>query len=133
MHLVIYFCGTGNNGETFFQNNQYLNNPNIRTIFVEGCDKPEVCNSGLFPDLKAFAARFTQQVFEKVKNNNKVLLVNTKDLQSVGVNADHSSANLSDIDEDDPIESILLCGYSRGGVTCFEVAKELKKWLPIFH
>jgi hypothetical protein len=128
MHLVIYFCGTGNPGSSFYEHSTYLEQPNIKTIFVEGCDKPEVCGSGFFPDLKAFARRFTNKVFEKEEGDE--LVVNPYELETVGVNQDYTSKNLSQIDEDDPIESITLCGYSRGAVTCFEVAKELNKIAP---
>ena len=129
MHLVIYFCGTGNPGSTFSNNNAYLQNPNVKTIFVEGCDKPEVCGSAFFPDLKAYAKRFAKKLFKK-EGEDKVLVVNPQDLGSLGINEYLSSKNLSDINEDDPIESITLCGYSRGAVTCFEVARELNKIAP---
>ena len=131
MHLVIYFCGTGNDGRTFFNQNQYLNNPGVQTIFVEGCDKPNVCNSELFPDLKGFAKRFTKKVFKKGEGDQHSLVIDTaQNIQSVGVNLVHCSSDLKQLDEDDPIESITLCGYSRGAVTCFEVTRQLKKIAP---
>lgn len=131
MHLVIYFCGTGDNGATFSDNSYYLENSQIKTIFVEGCHKPEVCNAGFFPDLKAFAGRFVKKLFRTEDiDKNKVLVINPQDLGSIGINQSYSSRNLSHIDADNPIESITLCGYSRGAVTCFEVARELNKMAP---
>lgn len=61
MHLVIYFCGTGNPGADFLKGYDYANVPNVRTIFVEGCHDPEVCNARAFPDLKGFTERFTRR------------------------------------------------------------------------
>lgn len=127
MHLVVYFCGTGNPGDSFEPQAEYLykNNNDVRTIFVNGCEQPEVCDSLFFPDLKAFAKRFTEKLFGK---NNQLKKNSTKDLESIGIRIDRST--LKDDDAGDQIESITLCGYSRGAVTCFEVARQLNQIVP---
>lgn len=51
MHIVIYFCGTGNIGTSFVRDYNYVENTNVKTIFVRGCEDPEVCNSIPFPNL----------------------------------------------------------------------------------
>ncbi|CDZ79242.1 hypothetical protein BN59_03560 [Legionella massiliensis] len=125
MHLVIYFCGTGNPGNSFPGQYDYVpNDGNVRTVFVKGCEQPEVCNSGLFPDLKGFAGRFTQQLVGKDK---KIATTEDKELESIGIRLDRT--DIQGVG-DEEIESITLCGYSRGAVTCFEVAKELNKIAP---
>lgn len=126
MHLVVYFCGTGNPGDNFESQAQYLHgNKDLRTVFVQGCEQPEVCNSELFPDLDAFAKRFTPKLFGK---NGQLKTIDATDLASVGIRADRTT--LLPGDENEKIESITLCGYSRGAVTCFEVAKQLNKIAP---
>lgn len=65
MHLVIYFCGTGDNGDSFPEQYDYVNKEaGVRTVFVKGCDEPEVCNSEVFPNLKGFAKRFVSTLFK---------------------------------------------------------------------
>jgi len=123
MHLVIYFCGTQDKGEGFLAQRNYLTQENIKQLFVAGCEHKSVCGTVLFPDLKAFAIRFTQQAFRVVDER---LEVNPHNLSTVGVKPEHSSP----VFDEEAIESITLCGYSRGGVTCFEVAKELNKIAP---
>ena len=131
MHLVIYFCGTGNPGDSFSDEKQYLINPNIRTIFVKGCDTPEVCGAAISPNLKAFAQRFVNTLFKTIdEREDNILGLHIDRLKSIGVSLRNSSENLSDINESNPVESITLCGYSRGAVTCFEVAKQLYKIAP---
>ncbi|CDZ77433.1 hypothetical protein BN59_01716 [Legionella massiliensis] len=125
MHLVIYFCGTGNPGNNFPGQFDYApGDGQVRTVFVKGCDKPEVCNNGLFPDLKGFARRFTKKLFGKDK---KIATTESKELEGIGISLDRS--DIQGVG-DEEIESITLCGYSRGAVTCFEVAKELNKIAP---
>ena len=121
MHLVIYFSGTGDSGEAFYGGLGYLHNENIVTIFVKGCEQPEVCNSYIFPDLNKFAKRFVAKLFPQNKE------VNFPDLESVGVDIEHCQNILYIITNHLLIESITLSGYSRGAATCFEVAKELNK------
>ncbi|ASQ46095.1 hypothetical protein [Legionella clemsonensis] len=121
MHLVVYFCGTGNPGNNFPKLYDYPSE-SVRTIFVKGCDEPEVCNSASFPDLKRFAKRFTQKLFGR----NNTIEVNEDVLKSIGVRLDRSKPG----DGKEEIESITLCGYSRGAVTCFEVAKQLNQLAP---
>ena len=125
MHLVIYFCGTGERGETFAHKQQYIDEkPNIKTIMVEGCQNPEVCGTIQFPDLKAFAQRFTKKVFTPYGDE----LALNQDVRTVGIQQHHvNEIREGGIQE---VESITLCGYSRGAVTCFEVAKELNKIAP---
>ena len=128
MHLVIYFCGTGNPGDSFYNHYDYIDpNSPVRTIFVEGCAHPEVCNAGLFPDLKKFAARFSEQIFNK---GNQSLNLTTMALQDLTVGILPSRSTINEDDAGEKIESITLCGYSRGAVTCFEVAKQLNKIAP---
>lgn len=145
MHLVIYFCGTGNDGDSFPKQYDYVKKEaGVRTIFVKGCDAPEVCNSGLFPDLKGFAKRFASTLFTS-KGNDLTLkagktpvkeknasdhkkkkateLTENEILESLGIRLDRTDIGTKDKQE--KIESITLCGYSRGAVTCFEMARAL--------
>jgi hypothetical protein len=124
MHLVIYFCGTQNTATNFKRQYNYVTGDNVRTYLVKGCEDPTVCDSGLFPDLKGFARRFTQKLFGKDK---KLATTKSEDLTNIGINLDRSILRGKD---DDPIESITLCGYSRGAVTCFEVARQLNQLVP---
>ncbi|KTC84497.1 hypothetical protein [Legionella brunensis] len=132
MHLVAYFCGTGNPGNDFPGQYDYVNPEHVKTIFVRGCEQPEVCNSQIFPDLKAFANRFVNALFKKGTGDNKDQLEISPDddkiLEGIGIRLDRSSG-LVDL-KGKPIESITLCGYSRGAVTCFEVARVLNKIAP---
>ncbi|WP_454781724.1 hypothetical protein [Legionella sp. WA2022007384] len=122
-HLVIYFCGTGNPG-TSFENlaAPYLRevSDKVTTVFVNGCDHPEVCNSTADPDLSKFAARFTKTVF---RTENGQLFLSAKDLTQLKVgikwNTQESATK--------PIDKISLVGYSRGAVTTFEIGNELNK------
>lgn len=82
MHLVIYFCGTGDSGDGFPDQYDYVNkDAGVRTILVKGCDEPEVCNSGLFPDLKGFAHRFVSTLIERDGNTLKLKVGKTSDPQ----------------------------------------------------
>jgi len=135
MHLVIYFCGTGNPGADFIQGYDYANQPGIKTIFVQGCDTPQVCNSTLFPNLKEFAGRFTNKAFvadgkELHLTRNLVGHVGIASEIEVGKEMWNTPTNISNDDAEEEIESFTLCGYSRGAVTCFEEAKELFKIAP---
>lgn len=126
MNLIIYFCGTGNPGDNFESQSNYLNqNDTLRTIFVRGCEHPAVCNSSLFPDLKGFAKRFTQKLFNA---DGQLKTTNELELNTVGVRYDRTI--LQDSDAGAKIDSITLCGYSRGAVTCFEVARQLNQIAP---
>lgn len=126
MNLVIYFCGTGNPGDNFVPQTDYLsNNDSLRTIFVHGCDHPDVCDSTFFPDLKAFAQRFTQKLFG---SNGQLKTTNKRELNTVGVQSDRST--IQNEDTEAKIDGITLCGYSRGAVTCFEVARQLNQIAP---
>ncbi len=120
-HLVIYFCGTGNSGESFEQAAYPILkdvNSKVTTIFVEGCHHPDVCNSVLNPDLSEFAARFTKSVF---RTHDGQLLLNPQDLKNLHVGIKW----VTDASAKKPISKISLVGYSRGAVTTFELAKEL--------
>ncbi|CEK10020.1 hypothetical protein [Legionella hackeliae] len=141
MHLVIYFCGTGNPGDTFGDHYDYVNRSKVCTVFVKGCDEPEVCNSGLFPNLKAFANRFVGKLFKAEDTKVKLAAlksfspaehsqeaVDNKLLESIGVRLDRTTIEGRVAKEE--IESITLCGYSRGAVTCFEVARALHRMAP---
>lgn len=126
MHLVIYFCGTRHPGFNFYEKNDYLDAPHIRTLFVKGCDEPEVCGSAISPDLRTFAQRFVQGLFKQSgTEENKAWVLEMTILESLGVSLQNTSNHLSDINEANPIESLTLAGYSRGAVTCFEVARQL--------
>jgi hypothetical protein len=151
MHLVIYFCGTrSNDAESFLEGYDYVQNPNVQTIFVRGCDDPEACNSQVFPNLKKFAARFCHKLFKGFKKETPLTL-SQADLTSLGIGigekfnakvyrdnivTGHKEYNLNEkfgvkhVDTHSVIESITLCGYSRGAVTCFEVAKQLNAINP---
>jgi hypothetical protein len=129
MHLVVYFCGTGDPGNDFPEQYDYVNPQYVKNLFVKGCDEPEVCNSGLFPDLKSFANRFVKTLFGI--NVLQILGIPQKDgkiLESIGINLSRSSQ--LEFLQKNLIESITLCGFSRGAVTCFEVARVLKKIAP---
>ncbi|WP_131750939.1 hypothetical protein [Legionella erythra] len=151
MHLVIYFCGTGDNGDSFPEQYDYVNKEaGVRTVFVKGCDEPEVCNSEVFPNLKGFAKRFVSTLFksdeidltlkagktpdqgekdapnQKKKKTRK--LTENEILESLGIRLDRTDIGTDD--KDKKIESITLCGYSRGAVTCFEVARALHAMNP---
>lgn len=58
MHLIVYFCGTGDTGYTFSRDHatyaDELKDSNTYTLVVNGCHHPEVCNDGTMPDLEAF-------------------------------------------------------------------------------
>ena len=125
MHLVIYFCGTGNPAEGFPSKYNYVpkDDKRVCTLFVKGCEHPEVCNSSLFPDLKGFARRFTQKLFGKDK---KLATTQTEDLESIGISTEQSTVQGTE----EPIDSITLFGYSRGAVTCFEIARQLNQIYP---
>lgn len=132
MHLVMYFCGTGNPGNSFLPKYDYVNSDHVKTIFVKGCDEPEVCDSALFPNLKSFANRFVNALFGiELEDRQHSLEITPKDesiLESIGIRLDRSSS-LVDM-QGKPIKSITLCGFSRGAVTCFEVARVLNKIAP---
>jgi hypothetical protein len=142
MHLVFHFCGTGNPHLEFGDHYDYVNNQFIKTIFVNGCDTPEVCNSALFPDLKNYAKRLVEGLFNKNENKSQLKTTNKEILKALGVNVSpiyydeegishhRFASTLKSGNEDNPIESITLCGYSRGAVTCFEVARALNKIVP---
>ncbi|WP_133138849.1 hypothetical protein [Legionella genomosp. 1] len=127
MHLVIYFCGTGNPGADFLNGYDYVDNPNVKTIFVKGCHDREVCNAGIFPDLKGFTERFTHEVFEM---RDGKLYLSTSDLASkkVGISNPHSTVAAGD--EEKEITSVTFAGFSRGGVTAFLEAQQFKTFAP---
>lgn len=78
MHLVIYFCGTGNQGDSFHDGYNYIkSDANVSTVFVKGCDDPEVCDAGLFPNLNEFAKRFASKLF--TQHNKDVSLTASQD------------------------------------------------------
>jgi hypothetical protein len=136
MHLVIYFDGTGGPGYGEAAIDYITSNANIRTAYVKGCDSPEVCNSFLFPNLKKFAHRFVNNLFSSTKGTLR-LRTTTKDaLESVGLNLNLPDKfpklpSLVNASCEETIESITLCGHSRGAVTCFEVAKQLNQIAPM--
>lgn len=214
MHLVIFFCGTADPGDSFLDGYDYLpTDTSVRTLFVKGCEDPEVCNSYLFPDLQGFAARFSKKLFKTNAENQLLLTTATPGALGVGVNtpeeiimrrqasewskregelidtkwaamsweeqgqydrqalwqfaqmskkeraearasghikeliSDEERAeierryafsqeqkdrlmqkwNITEEQAEEPISSISLVGYSRGGVTCFEMARQLEK------
>lgn len=129
MHLVIYFCGTGNPGDTFKNGYNYLQgDANVSTVFVQGCENSQVCDSALFPDLPGFARRFSENLFQNQDSELRLNGLTSGALENlrIGIIADRTRLTNSG----EPIESITLCGYSRGAVTCFEVAKQLNKIAP---
>jgi hypothetical protein len=129
MHLIIYFCGTGDGGSGFIDGYGYTEDKaNISTIFVQGCEHPDVCNGGLFPDLNAFAKRFVKNLFMQTDKGFSLTATSPETLEklSIGIAGNHSKTK----NADEAIESITLCGYSRGAVTCFEVAKQLNNIAP---
>lgn len=152
MHLVIYFCGTGNSGKDFASFEDYLTgNRGVWTIKVKGCDKPEVCGNGIFPDLKGFAQRFTRTLFSNNSKDKTVTLATTNSevlygigIEKAGLRIDLTLESISKKPDkmtnaieqslnkrtNTNIESITLCGYSRGAVTCFEVARVLYEEVP---
>lgn len=77
MHLVIYFCGTGDSGYEFAKNHatyaQELKKNNTQTIMVNGCHHEDVCGSGLTPDLDEFSTRFMKKVFKTDEKGNTFL------------------------------------------------------------
>jgi hypothetical protein len=124
MQLVIYFGGsseTDTEWMAFCRDYNYSENDAL--LIIAGSKHREVCNSFLFPDLKGFAKRFTKSVF-RLNKNSELFINSTNQLKAkVGILG-------SNIDRDTKLTSITLCGASRGGVTCFEVAKELNKLAP---
>ncbi|HEX4045489.1 MAG TPA: hypothetical protein VHZ76_07485, partial [Gammaproteobacteria bacterium] len=124
MHLILYFNGTGNEWDSFSGGMDYVTNPDVKTIVVKGCRNKEVCNTQLFPNLPAFAKRFTTKLFKK---NASQLTLASSDLSKLKIGIVKSDP---DLDTNDPITGITLCGYSRGAVTCFNVAKELNTLAP---
>lgn len=132
MHLVIYFCGTGEPGDDFSAGYDYTKDSElVRTLFVEGCDNPDVCDAHLFPDLNAFAQRFGRAVFRQDHEGLKLTSSMPQRLQ-VGVSdgPNNQMTTVKEGDTENVITGITLCGYSRGAVTCFEVAKQLEQIAP---
>lgn len=130
MHLVIYFCGTGEELTKGDKDNfAYLSqNPKVSTLFVKGCHDKEVCGSSINPNLNKFAKRF-MDAFEIIKEGpNKGKLKLKGDLDTlkdlgIGISSEFSTVRGEDLIIDD----ITLTGFSRGGVTCFEIAKQLQE------
>lgn len=87
MYLIIYFCGTGDDG-TNFCNNAYplLGNhgAQVKTILVQGCEHREVCNNEYTPDLRQFTRRFVDKVFTH-KNGRLYLSTNNFASLEVGI------------------------------------------------
>ena len=90
MHLIVYFCGTGDSGYSFSRDHaaysEGLKANNTHTLVVNGCHHPEVCNDGTMPDLDAFAHRFIGKVFKK-NDKGEVFLSksNSAELAQLGV------------------------------------------------
>lgn len=137
MHLVIYFCGARNSGNDFLNGYNYINDPSVKTIVVEGCHHSKVCNSILFPDLKAFAERFVENLFEK---RDEFPRLKTTDLAELGINtSDYYSymhngetvtrkkTSVTQKDIRDDINSVTLTGFNRGAMMAFEVAIQMTK------
>ena len=116
---------------------------------VKGCAAPEVCNSFLFPDLQGFARRFIHQLFGKDFAHHKTFATtDCKDLYNMGIQSlndttlfpvttqfahnyyNNSIKSAIEQTKDTTIESITLSGFSRGAVTCFEIAKVLNEIAP---
>ncbi|STY11573.1 hypothetical protein [Legionella quinlivanii] len=141
MHLVIYFCGARNSGNDFL-NGYDINDPSIKTIFVEGCHHSEVCNSILFPDLKSFAERFVHTLFENrgeylgLKHVDLARLklgINTHEEYSYTHNGEPVTRKKTTVTAEDAredITSISLAGFNRGALTAFEVAPLLENLAP---
>ncbi len=125
MHLVIYFSGTGNPGDDFVKNYNYVNDELVKTVFVNGCEHPEVCNTPVFPNLRAFAKKFTQKIF-KIDNGSLRLASDDLSHLHIGIQANRTTASAADGN----ITGLTLCGYSRGAVTCYEVARCLQATAP---
>lgn len=143
MHLVIYFAGTGEEIDPWhhFSFDYISNNSKVSMLFVEGCHHKEVCNNGLTPNLSNFAKRFMKafEVIETEPNKGKLKLIGDANaLKALGIGiatipTNQNSEDLlssiesfSTVQKDFIIDDITLTGFSRGGVTCFEVAKELQ-------
>lgn len=90
MHLIVYFCGTGDSGYSFSRDHatysEELKENNTYTLVVNGCHHPEVCNDGTMPDLESFANRFISTVFKKNDEGEVVLSKsNSSELAQLGV------------------------------------------------
>ncbi|MFJ1268337.1 hypothetical protein ACD661_07195 [Legionella lytica] len=90
MHLIVYFCGTGDTGYTFSRDHatyaDELKENNTYTLVVNGCHHPEVCNDGTMPNLEAFTNRFIKTVFKKNERGELVLSKpNSTELAQLGV------------------------------------------------
>ncbi len=145
MHLIIYFYGTG---KPFGTPEQKTSNPhglgqnfgisysptmgyeNIATINVYGCTHPEVCDAFLFPNLRKFAQRFVDKLLSKEKNTLSKTNLEALKALGIGIDTKNSSTDLTSNATNSEIESITLVGYSRGAVTCFNVAQELNQVAP---
>ena len=93
MHLLIYFCGTGDTGASFFSKSQYLNNnQSIHSILVQGTETPEVCDAVIFPNLKKFASRFTRKLFSLYSKDLQLSVETNEDLKNlkIGIDTNHS-------------------------------------------
>ncbi|GEM_PF-6681743 len=117
MHLKIGFAGSGMHAWDYLYSGK-------NTLVVHGCKHPEVCNSTVFPNLRRFAKRFTESVFSL---DGQTLRLATGNPQYFGVGIGRLSLKKNG---DRKIRSITLYGYSRGGVTCFEVARQLFQLAP---
>lgn len=122
MHLTIYFAGS--NEKTNDWGSVSPGNVGEDAMVVAGCVHPEVCNSFLFPNLKQFAERFTKKTFS-FKNDTLKLREGSPTKFKVGI----VKLGLRS-DQNEAITGITLCGYSRGGATCFEVARQLYQLAP---
>lgn len=139
MHLVIYFFssreGHPNLDNPHFsfgerQDFKYLyRNDNIATLAVEGSWHKDVCDDWIFPNLSDFAKRFVRKLFPHNDENTLTLDSTLIDgNNTVGLIEDFCSLTARN---NPTITEITLCGYSRGAVTCFNVARELNKIAPL--
>jgi hypothetical protein len=126
MYLLIYCCGTGDDGGAFKESYEPLNvnAKTVKTLLVKGCGHSEVCNS-FFPNLHEFAKQFVDKVFAK---DGEQLKLSKEPIENLKVGTEVIQGNKIPTNED--IKGIVLCGYSRGAVTCFEITKELNKIAP---
>ncbi len=131
MHLIIYFGDSAAERPTLDINGAlFCDVPNVQLIAVAGSIHPDVCNSILSPDLRSYAKRFAKNVFIP-REVNRLRLTETP-IVDLKIGASFvQKDNAQGQTDSDEITGITLCGSSRGAVTCFEVARELKKIAPI--
>jgi hypothetical protein len=126
MHLVIYFCGADDEGDSFGEKTNFTTNPEVRILFVQFCNSKELCSLYFSSNLLSFAHRFVNKLF---KHRNGQIQLSTTDLNRLKIGI-KNTPTLDQGDSHKKISAITLAGYSLGAVTCFNIAIKLNEIAP---